>query len=247
MVDTASPPPPGVVKIVPAGLPQANLVAKQRETPDLDLTTDREWPDMTLARGAEVDGIVVDETGQPVVGAEVYLLDGGPRRQEEIIRTGAGGRFHFDQLDPDAMISLWARSKIATTNGAMLSRPGNRPGRLTLTIDPRFAAQIRGMAVDETGKRVARAHVKLWWARPYSSPGGETELRSVTIMTSYVTTENGWFVFRGVWPGLEYGIEAIATGYRHAQRRRSSARPERRLTSASWFYPRRAAGSPDAS
>ncbi len=37
-------------------------------------------------------------------------------------------------------------------------------------------------------------------------------------MTSYVTTENGWFVFRGVWPGLEYGIEAIATGYRHAQR-----------------------------
>ncbi len=146
--------PPGVVKIVPAGLPQANLVAKQRETPDLDLTTDREWPDMTLARGAEVDGIVVDETGQPVVGAEVYLLDGGPRRQEEIIRTGAGGRFHFDQLDPDAMISLWARSKIATTNGAMLSRPGNRPGRLTLTIDPRFAAQIRGMAVDETGKRV---------------------------------------------------------------------------------------------
>ena len=82
---------PGVVKILPAGLPKAGLVPRYSEAPELELTTDQVWPDLKLVKAVELDGIVVDETGQPVVGAEVYVLDEGPQRQDEVTRTGPGG------------------------------------------------------------------------------------------------------------------------------------------------------------
>jgi dipeptidyl aminopeptidase/acylaminoacyl peptidase len=90
---------PGPVKILPAGLPQAGLVARCSETPDLELTADRVWPDLMLVKAVEVDGIVVDETGQPVVGADVYAIDEGPLRQDVVTKTGPGGSFHLHQLD----------------------------------------------------------------------------------------------------------------------------------------------------
>ena len=163
---------PGVVKILPAGLPQAGpRCAMQRIPPTLELTTDQAWPDLKLVKAVEVDGIVVDETGQPVVGAEVYMLDGGPLQAGRSDSHRPGGTFHLDQLDPDAPLSLWARTMIATTDGRVTVRPRNSPGKLTLTIDPKFACQIRGMAADANGKRIAGANVKLWWGRPYVEPG----------------------------------------------------------------------------
>ena len=36
-------------------------------------------------------------------------------------------------------------------------------------------------------------------------------------MTSYETSENGWFVFRGLWPGYQYGPEVIAPGHRQPE------------------------------
>ena len=145
---------PGVVKVMPEGLPQSELVPRTGASPDLEVTGDRVWPELTLARATFVEGIVVDETGQPVADGDVYMLDGGPRRQEEMTRTGPGGRFRFDELDPDATISLWARTNVATTNGAASVRPGDFAGKVRLTIDPKFACQIRGLAVDEAGKRI---------------------------------------------------------------------------------------------
>ena len=59
---------------------------------------------MKLARAVELDGVVVDAAGKPVVGAEVYVL---PRPSRGVLRgpacrrTGPGGTFHLDQLDPD--------------------------------------------------------------------------------------------------------------------------------------------------
>ena len=207
----------GVVKVLPAGLTLAKLVPRYSETPDLELTADRAWPDLKLFRATEIDGIVVDEKGQPVVGADVYVLDGGPLRQEEMTRTGPGGSFHFRQLDPDATVSFWARTKLATTPAAVIVRPRDIAGELTLTIDPKFASQIRGIVTDGTGKRLAGATVRLWWGRPYLSQLGETDLRSVISLETYVTSENGWFVFRGLWPGFPYGTEILASGHQKAE------------------------------
>jgi RNA polymerase sigma factor (sigma-70 family) len=203
---------PGVVKILPAGLPQAGLVARSSEAPNIEVTTDQVWPDLKLVKAAEIDGVVVDEKGEPVVGAEVYVLDCGPLRQDETTRTGPGGTFHLNQIDPDATLSLWARTMVATTDGRVTVHTRDLVGKLTLTIDPRFACQIRGVATDRKGNRIPGATVKLWWGRAYEAPGNDTAWGSVTILHTYVTSKNGWFVFRGLWPGCQYGAEIEAVG-----------------------------------
>ena len=75
---------PGPVKLLPAALPQTGLVARSSEAPEIELTADQGWPDLKLVQAMEVDGIVLDEKGQPVVGADVHMLDGGPVRQDEV-------------------------------------------------------------------------------------------------------------------------------------------------------------------
>lgn len=92
------------------------------------------------------------------MGAEVHMLDGGPLRQDEVIRTGQGGTFHLDRLDPDAPLSLSARTTLATSDGPLTVRPADVKEKLTLTIDPRFACQIRGVATDPNGNRIPGGH-----------------------------------------------------------------------------------------
>ena len=74
-------------------------------------------------------------------------------------RTGPDGTFHLEQLDPDDTLPVWARTKEATTDGTVVIRPGEVKGKLTLTIDPKFAFRIRGLVTDRSGKRIAGARV----------------------------------------------------------------------------------------
>ena len=142
----------------------------------------------------------------------------GPRAQNDRAVTGTGGAFRFDQLDPDCTLSLWARTNIAATNGAVTVKPGDDRGKVTLTIDPNFASQVRGMATDGAGKRISGASVRLWWGRPYAADfGGEPDQVDPTILESYVTSAGGWFVFRGLWPGFQYGVEIDAPGHTKAE------------------------------
>ncbi len=121
--------------------------------------------------------------------------------------TGPDGGFRFDQLDADETVSLWARTRIATTDGAVSIMPGNLQGKLTLTIDPSFACTIRGMATDTAGGRIKGARVRLWWG-----PGDAASQVSM-ILDSYVTGKNGWFIFRGLWKGYRYSTEVQASGH----------------------------------
>ena len=84
-------------------------------------------------------------------------------------------------------------------------------GKLTLTIDPKFACQIRGVATDENGNRI--------WGPSQALVGtaihelrDEAEPKSAIVLQSYVTNDNGWFVFRGLWPGFAYSAEVEAVG-----------------------------------
>ncbi len=166
----------GLVKVLPDGLAGLRLVPRIADSPDLQLMADQAWPDLKLVRAADLDGIVVDEKGNPVAGADVHMLQferAGARRQNDKVRTDSDGGFHFDQLDPEEPLSICGRTKLATTDGSVTVRPGQVAGKLTLTIDPSFACQIRGIATDGGGKRVAGAKVTLWWGQSYAAePGG---------------------------------------------------------------------------
>ncbi len=133
-------------------------------------------------------------------------------------RTGPDGSFHLDQLDPDDTLPVWARTKEATTDGVVVIRPEELKGKLTLTIDPKFAFRIRGRVTDRSGKRLAGAKVVLWWYRSYVS--GKLEGRAMGIGSSFdaqTTDASGWFVFRGLWPGDRYRLDVAARGYGKAE------------------------------
>ena len=100
---------------------------------------------------------------------------------------------------------------VATTDGRVLVRPRDLVGKLTLTIDSKFACQIRGVTTDQKGNRAAGATINLWWGRAYEAPCDDTAWGAVAILRTYVTSKNGLFVFRGLWPRCQYGalIEAM--------------------------------------
>src|SRR5262249_11794140 len=153
-------------------LPRNYLPPYPDQSPKLEVKADQTWPDLKLAPAIALDGLVVDRAGQPVAGAEVFVVetDGNrSRRLNNLIRTGPDGPVHIDQLDPDEPLSLWARTRDATTDGVVEVRPGEAKGKLTLTVDPTLAFRIRGTAKASDGKKLAGAKVFLWWTRPYVS------------------------------------------------------------------------------
>ncbi len=163
---------------------------------------------------------MVDPDGQPVAGADVLVLQpdrGGPNPPHDRTRTGKDGTFHFDGIDPDDAATLWARTLLATTDGGIRIRPGDVGGRFTLTVDPKFASEIRGMATDEMGRRLPGAKVTLWWGRPDAKGQGDDRSQFDVILETYETRGNGWFVFRGLWPRFPYGVVVEAGGHNKAE------------------------------
>ncbi len=211
----------GRVYIEPQGLPRTYLVSNDADCPNLEVKADRAWPDLKLSPATELHGRVVDASGHPAAGAEVFLLAAdrpGASRRREPIRTGPDGAFHFDQLDPDDKLSLWARAGDATTDGTVVVRPVEVKGQLTLAVDPKHAVRIRGLATDSNGRRIAGARVTLWWDRPYASEKNQRKGMSVgSVLETYTTGDNGWFVFRGLWPELMYNVVIEARGHNKAE------------------------------
>jgi Carboxypeptidase regulatory-like domain len=212
---------PGMIQVQPSSVPTAYLGLYSDKCPSLKVAADRTWPDLKLARAMELDGIVVDPDGQPVVGAEVFVLKPNPARfsmPDAPIQTGPGGTFRLVQLDPDDTLPVWARSKSATTNGPVVIRPKEVKGKLTLTIDPKYAFRVRGMVTDRGGKRLEGARVTLSWIRQYVSERPEYRGTGMgSALGSYTIGEAGWFVFRDLWPGGSYQITVEARGHSKAE------------------------------
>ena len=186
----------------------------------MEVKADQTWPDLKLSRATELDGVVVDKAGRPVAGAEVFVVAPDPprvRSHDVPARTGPGGAFHLEQLDPGDPVSLRARTDGATTDGAVVITPKQVKGKLTLTIDSAHTFRIRGLVTDQMGKRIAGAKVTLWWTRSYVSKKSHQGGGVGSVFETYATGENGWFVFRNLWPGDEYRVVIDARGHGKAE------------------------------
>jgi hypothetical protein len=213
---------PGQNAVRISGMPKPYLVEEHAELPILEVEADRVAPDVTLTSGADLDGIVADGSGRSIPGAEVYYLAatrpgrGGWGR--EPLRTGPDGSFHVDRLEPDPLVALWARAGDATTGEPVVVRPRELKGKVTLTVDPKNAARIRGLAVDSRGRRIAGAEVTLLWTRSDPVEKGRQRMSSVTTRFETCTTgSDGWFVFRNLWPEVEYKVVVTVRGHNKAE------------------------------
>ncbi len=188
-------------------------------SPRLDVKADIAWPDFKLSPATGLDGLVVNEAGQPVAGAEVFLLaaDLGRIRRPDSIQTKPDGTFHFDQLDPDDKLSLCARAGDATSDGAVVVRPRDLKGKVTVAIAPKYAVRIRGLVTDDGGKRISGAKVTLWWTRMYPEGARSYGSGVGTVLKSETSGPDGWFVFRSLWAGPTYEVNVEARGHNKAQ------------------------------
>ena len=44
-------------------------------------------------------------------------------------------------------------------------------------------------------------------------PATDGKLQVPTVLDSFVTRKNGWFIFRGLWKGFRYSTEVEASGH----------------------------------
>jgi hypothetical protein len=81
-------------------------------------------------------------------------------------------------------------------------------------VDPKYTVRLHGLVTNSSGQRIAGAKVSLWWTRWYP-PGkeGRPMMASSNVQETYTTSENGLFVFRGLWPEDSYNVVVEARGH----------------------------------
>jgi hypothetical protein len=92
--------------------------------------------------------------------------------QQPII-TGPDGTFRIERVAPDGPLALRARAGGAPTDGAIVVRPKDQKGKLTLTVDSKFTFRIQGTVADGAGKPIAETTLLLYEAKlpPRWQPG----------------------------------------------------------------------------
>ena len=202
---------PGTVIIQPDDPPRTFMGMPTETCPRFEVKADRSWPDFKLSRAVTIDGVVADASGKSVSGAEVRVVV--PDVQMRFGNTPPvisqpDGSFHLEGLDPDDRVPVRARTSDAATDGAIVIRTKEQKekGKLTVTIDPKFAFRVKGRAVDQRGKPVANVSATLWWSRRLVSEKMMKGTGYGSALDLIKTDQDGRFVSQALWPGDSYKV-----------------------------------------
>ena len=99
------------------------------------------------------------------------------------------------------------------TNGAIVVRARDLNGKLTITVDPKFAFRIQGTVTDDTGQPVSQAAVLLYWKLVYPRDGNQGSGWSNSLKERLLTDGSGRFVSSPLWAGDEYNLIISADGF----------------------------------
>ena len=201
--------PPGVYELWARG-------TGQRSPPRSGITleaADALYIPLQMILGDEIQGIVVDQEGAPIAGAEVLVVDGGLALAPIRTTSGTDGRFRIGPLLPVA----YPRSYLGQADGYLpnqVSASGSTE-ELRIVLEP--GATLSGRVLDERGRPVAGALVR-WLMNRQPSPAAPGDGLGVTTgpvpaipyddtpavavgFGDAMTDENGEFVIAGVQAG----------------------------------------------
>ncbi|MFP2895598.1 carboxypeptidase regulatory-like domain-containing protein [Corallococcus sp. 4LFB] len=125
----------------------------------------RQQVTVELEPGAQLTGDVVDEDGQPVVGAAMSVSP----RVTEPTQSDSSGHFEFRALRPDRSYAVEARH----ASYEVMERPMAKPGGPPVRVKMRKRSTFRGRVVDDSGQPVRRFRVD---EHDVNSPDGRFEL-----------------------------------------------------------------------
>ncbi|MEW6250330.1 MAG: carboxypeptidase-like regulatory domain-containing protein [Planctomycetota bacterium] len=194
----------------------------------LDAQHDAEWPDLELTPAVKLSGVVVDESGHPVAGADV--VPARPYEQHsqmslETLQTDADGRFTVAQLDPEEPLPLRARTLAAATDGAVVIVPSELTSPVELVVSAASSFHVRGRVVDRMHQPVAGVAVEIWWLCPLKNlaipdrPRAPHGFAISSLLQRLHTGPDGRFESEALWPGDNYKVRTADHGAARAESR----------------------------
>ncbi len=128
-----------------------------------------------LVRGAAQAGRVVDETGAPIAGVTVtaYLANRSAQSWQTDVRSDDHGRFEFPALAPGEY--WWAAYDGVHRRTSITTLVTARRSETPVTIVMRTGSELSGRVVDDRGRPVASATVRV-----YAGPATEPAVRTTS-------------------------------------------------------------------
>lgn len=170
--------------------------------------------ELTLPRGFDVEGLVVDRTGMPVGGAELWLSDMNAFTGSFVGTTGADGRFELRSCRRGQELGAFARGHAPALLTSLGDEEGARVSVRLVLLGP--GGEVTGRVRGPAGEPVADAQVLVGSEeqefRRVFVPG-EGELAGTVAPARLVRTDTeGRFQALGVPPG-RVPLAVRAEGY----------------------------------
>jgi protocatechuate 3,4-dioxygenase beta subunit len=147
---------------------------------------------------APVSGLVLDQNGNPAVGADVLAIDAEQAPQR--VKSDAQGPFTFDTPGLFAQSVIMARSgELSTLNPVAYSGESS----VTLHLSPGALCNLTGEVLDQDGRALPNAGVVLC---RQTGPIG-------TVLDSTSTDSNGKYAFPHALANLTYEVSCSVDGY----------------------------------
>lgn len=192
-------------------LPQVESTT--RESRDIILKSGevRVIPDVAFDKAVTLSGTVVNEEGQPVPHADVFLPYLGQHQMMYSTKSDAKGRFQIEGFLPDPAVES-PRIRL----GAKVSQPSfldlNVPQQeMKVVVSEKQAGSVQGAVTNLHGKPLAGAKVNIQWRARGS--GRYRDISTDRTIASITTDSAGKFKYVGLWPKDHYHASVSAEGY----------------------------------
>jgi protocatechuate 3,4-dioxygenase beta subunit len=198
---------PGKANINIWQIPDQYVTSQQTQT--IEIKEDTTLEPIKLARASLLEGIVVDESGNPVADAEIRCnaMDmSAPYMADRDVRSDASGKFVLKKTLPKQSFSIRARSKKAASEPLSFTVGESKPP-IRLVVNEKTSFALRGAVVDDAGRPIPNAEISttlhLWFGNWGTS----------SACDSSKTDAAGKFEIAGLWPGDKYDIRISASGF----------------------------------
>lgn len=173
-----------------------------------------------VERGIVLAGRVVDPEGQPLSGAEVWVVPNAPRdwtayyREGPAAVSGPDGQFTLADLPREGRIGLDVCREGFLAESRTIRDLDMEP--LRIVLDP--AVRIAGRVADPTGAPVAGAQIRAWLSG--ESPDRPVSIRPCRLLDASAETDaEGRFSLEALPPGW-WTVRAEAPGWLSAETER---------------------------
>jgi protocatechuate 3,4-dioxygenase beta subunit len=186
---------------------------------------------LVVSRGLSLEGVLVDEAGQPVQGAQVLCVDAAPpyNARDPRVRTNEAGRFLLPALSEGTyVIYAWFEGdKTLREASTRVTLPRSLSGPIQLRFEPGHS--WTGRVEDPQGRPLAGVSVILDRAEDPSEPEADNALMMAVPGVSTVSGPDGRFTFHHLTRAA-YELELDKPGYVIVSPRNSAAVSENEFT-----------------